>query len=51
MEADNDLPGDMELQFGAPLEAYRKNVPQEVLEPIDELVKVGSDLHIANLSL
>lgn len=49
MEADKDLPG--ELQFGAPLEAYRKNVPQEVLEAIDELVKVGSDLHTANLSL
>jgi hypothetical protein len=51
MEADKDLLGDMELQFGAPLEAYRKNVPQEVLEAIDELVKVGSDLHTANLSL
>lgn len=49
MEADKGLPG--ELQFGAPLEAYRKNVPQEVLEAIDELVKVGSYLHTANLSL
>jgi hypothetical protein len=51
MEAEKDLPGDMELQFGAPLEAYRNNVPQEVLEAIDELVKVGIVLHTANLSL